>query len=159
MSQNHKMKRIGILSAFFAVAATAVAQTSTNAPAGRAMSLADCIQAALAHNFDVQFQRYNPQIWLYNLNLAYQNYDPSFNISGTHSYSVTPGSYNSSIGLNTPSSVLDANNFSSGISGGLLPWGLTYGLSSNVSETYGSGPEASKTTPAPTSESPSRSRC
>ncbi len=133
------MKRIGILSAFFAVAATAVAQTSTNAPAGRAMSLADCIQAALAHNFDVQFQRYNPQIWLYNLNLAYQNYDPSFNISGTHSYSVTPGSYNSSIGLNTPSSVLDANNFSSGISGGPLPWGLTYGLSGNVSETYGSG--------------------
>ena len=76
------MKQIGILSAFFAVVTAAVAQTGTNAPAGRAMSLADCIQAALAHNFDVQIQRFNPQISLYNLNAAYSGYDPTFSASG-----------------------------------------------------------------------------
>jgi outer membrane protein TolC len=138
--QNHNMKHIGILSAFFAVVTVAVAQSGTNAPAGGAMSLKDCIQAALSHNFDVQVQRYNPQIALYNLDAAYSGYDPTFSASGQHSYNVSPGSYNSSIGLNTPSSVSDANSFSSGISGGLLPWGLTYGLSGNVSETYGSHP-------------------
>ena len=82
------MKRIGILSALFAVVAAAVAQTGTNAPAGRAMSLPDCIQAALAHNFDVQIQRYNPQISLYNLNAAYSGYDPTLNVSGQHNYNV-----------------------------------------------------------------------
>ncbi len=101
------------------------------------MSLADCIQQALAHNFDVQVQRISPQISLYNLNAAYSGYDPSFSVSGTHNYNVTPGSYNSSIGFNSPSSVSDMNSFSSGISGGLLPWGLQYNLSSSLSESYG----------------------
>ena len=87
------MKFIGILSALFAVVSTTVAQTSTNAPAGRSMSLADCIQAALAHNFDVQVQRFNPQISLYNLNAAYSGYDPTFSASGSHSYNVSPSGY------------------------------------------------------------------
>jgi outer membrane protein TolC len=157
------MKRIGILSVFFATATAVVAQNSgeftpvpppshqqsqagaqpaspaaagTNAPAGRSMSLADCIQAALAHNFDVQVQRYNPQISLYNLNAAYSGYDPSFTASGQHSYSVTPGSYSSIIGGVTPSSVSDANSFRTGL-GGLLPWGLQYNFSGTASESYG----------------------
>ena len=56
------MKHTGILSLFVAFATAATAQTATNAPAGGAMSLKDCIQAALAHNYDVQIQRINPQI-------------------------------------------------------------------------------------------------
>ena len=84
------MKFTGILSALFAVVSAVVAQTGTNAPAGRTMSLQDCIQAALAHNFDVQIERYNPQISLYNLNAAYSGYDPAFNISGQHNYNVHP---------------------------------------------------------------------
>jgi len=41
------------------------AQTVTNAPAqpdktARPVSLKDCIQLALQHNFDVQIPRYNP---------------------------------------------------------------------------------------------------
>jgi len=53
MPQNHSMKRTGILLALFAAVAATAAQTGTNTPAGRAMSLPDCIQAALAHNLDV----------------------------------------------------------------------------------------------------------
>ena len=108
----------------------------TNAPAGRPMTMADCIQAALAHNFDVQVQRLNPQISLYNLDAAYSGYDPSLSASGQHSYSVTPGTYSSIIGGVTPSSVSDANSFKTGL-GGLLPWGLQYNLSGNASESYG----------------------
>jgi outer membrane protein len=131
------MKFIGILSALFAVVSTTVAQNSANPPAGRAMSLADCIQAALAHNFDVQVQRINPQISSYNLEAAYSGYAPTFSVSGAHNWSVTPGTYSSYTGTNSPSSISDVNNFSSGISGGLLPWGLQYSLNSSLSESYG----------------------
>jgi outer membrane protein len=129
------MKRIGILSAFFAVVAAAVAQTSTNAPAVRALSLPDCIQEALTHNLDVQIVRYNPQISLYNLNAAYSGYDPSFTASGQHNYSVSGGGLNQNL-LPIPSSVSDANSFRTGL-GGLLPFGLQYNLSGNASDTYG----------------------
>jgi len=131
------MKRIGILSAFFAVVAAVVAQTSTNTPAGRAMSLEDCIQAALAHNFDVQVQRINPQISLYNLNAAYEGYDPTFSASGVHNYSVSPSSFNPYSTNASPAKTSDQNSFSSGISGTLLPWGLQYDVSGNLSQTYG----------------------
>jgi len=133
------MKFIGILSAFFAVVTVAVAQDSTNAPAGRVMSLEDCIQAALAHNFDVQIQRYNPQIDLYSLNAAYEGYDPTFSASGTHSYNVSPGGGVNPYSTNSitiPPRITDVNSFSSGISGGLLPWGLQYNLSSGLSQDY-----------------------
>ena len=136
--QNHNMKHIGILSALFAVVTAAVAQTGTNAPAGRAMSLADCIQTALAHNFDVQVQRINPQISLYNLNAAYSGYDPTFSASGAHSFNVSPSGYNPNSTTPTPPRTSDANSFNSGISGTLLPWGLQYDFSGNVSEQYGS---------------------
>jgi outer membrane protein TolC len=132
------MKRIGILSAFFAVVAAAAAQTSTNTPAARTMSLEDCIQAALAHNFDVQVQRIDPQISLYQLNAAYSGYDPMFTVSGVHDYYVSPGGGLSPYSTNaTPARVSSENSFSSGISGGLLPWtGLTYGINAGLSESY-----------------------
>ena len=82
------MKSFSIVSIFFSAVFAAVAQTNTNMDAGapRAMSLQDCIQQALQHNLDVQIERYNPQISLYNLNAAYGGYDPTFSISGQHSY-------------------------------------------------------------------------
>lgn len=146
------MKHIGILSAFFAAAVTVVAQNGaqpssptemtsppaapdTNAPAGRLMSLQDCIQQALGHNFDVQIQRINPQISLYNLNAAYAGYDVSFNASGQHSYSDSGGSFQN--GIVYPGTVNNANSFNSGL-GGTLPWGLQYDFSGRISDTYGS---------------------
>ena len=109
----------------------------TNAPAGRPMTMADCIQAALAHNFDVQVQRLNPQISLHNLDAAYSGYDPVFTASGTHTYQVSPPAYNPYSTNPTPARISDANSFNSGISGGLLPWGLQYGLNGSLSENYG----------------------
>jgi outer membrane protein TolC len=128
------MKRICILSAFFAVVAAATAQTSTNAPAGRTMSLADCIQSALAHNFYVQIERYNPQISLFDLNAAYSGYDPTFTASGQHNFNDSGASYQN--GQVVAGSQYNENSFNSGFAGG-TPWGLTYNLSGNISDTYG----------------------
>jgi outer membrane protein TolC len=106
---------------------SALMETNSNA---RAMSLQDCIQEALQHNLDVQIQRYNPQISLYNLRAAYSGYDPTFNISGQHDYSKS--------GVDgSPPLISDNNSFKSDI-GGSLPWGMTYDFSGNVAENYGS---------------------
>jgi outer membrane protein TolC len=98
------------------------------------MSLTDCIGEALSHNLDVQIERFSPQISLYNLNAAYGGYDPTLNLSGQHLYNDSGvGSQN---GFALPGSVSDENTFSSGLNG-LTPWGMSYDLSGNVSETYG----------------------
>jgi outer membrane protein TolC len=122
---------------------TVTAQTGTNAVAPREMALQDCIQEALQHNLDMQIERYNPQISLYNLRAAYGGYDPLLNISGQHNYTVSPGGLAQNLTNTIPSSTSDENSFKSDI-GGVLPWGLKYDFSGNISEQYGSS------TPPPT---------
>lgn len=128
------MKSISLLAAGLAAAAfTAGAQT--NLPSSKSLSLADCIQSALAHNFDVQIERYQPKISLYGLYSAYAGYDPTFNISGQHRYNVSGGGLNQNYGL-IQTVTSDANSFNSGI-GGSLPWGLQYDFTGNLQEQYG----------------------
>jgi outer membrane protein TolC len=111
-------------------------QTDTNAVAPREMALQDCIQEALQHNLDVQIERYNPQISLYNLRAAYGGYDPLLSISGQHNYNVSPGGLAQNLTNTIPSSTSDENSFKSDI-GGVLPSGLKYDFSGNISEQYG----------------------
>jgi outer membrane protein TolC len=129
-----KMKNFNIALFLFSTVFMVAAQTGTNAAAPRAMALQDCIQEALQHNLDVQIERYSPRISLYNLHAAYGGYDPLLNISGQHNYNVSPGSFANL--TNTPSSTSDENSFKSDI-GGVLPWGLQYDFSGNISEQYG----------------------
>ena len=114
----------------------AAAQTGTNAVASREMALQDCIQEALQHNLDVQIERYQPQISLYNLHAAYGGYDPLLNISGKHTFTAFSSAYNSYNTNQSPGSVFKENSFNSGINGS-LPWGLQYDFSGNISETTG----------------------
>lgn len=153
-----KMKSSRVFSFFFLVALTATAQTntdvvtsttavastdtvySTNTVAGtdliadRPMSLLDCIKESLSHNFDVQIERYNPQIALYVLNATYSGYDPTFNFTGQHSYDNTGARYQN--GQPIAGSETEQNSFNSGFTGG-TPWGMTYNLSGNISDTSG----------------------
>jgi outer membrane protein len=131
------MKISSIFSFSFFAALTAAAQTGTNTVTTHPMSLTDCIQQALQQNFDVQIQRYNPQISLYDLRAAYGGYDPTFNISGQHDYTVSPSRYNPYAVTNTPASVSDENQFNSGLTGTLPLSGLQYTFSGNIAETYG----------------------
>ena len=129
------MKRFGLATIFSCAAVTVATAAETNAVAPRAMALQDCIQSALQHNFDVQIERYNPQISLYNLNAAYAGFDPTFNISGQHKYNVQPsGGFNQFSTNAIPARITDADSFTSGL-GGTLPEGLQYNFTGNIADT------------------------
>jgi outer membrane protein len=113
-----------------------LAHAETAATNAQPMSLQDCIQQALAHNLDVQIERYTPGISLYALKGSYGGYDPSFSIAGRHDYSKSDGGLDPVTKLPNPSSSSDDNAFTSGLNG-LLPWGLTYNFFGNIQETYG----------------------
>ena len=106
----------------------------------REMSLKDCVQISLQHNFDVQIQRYNPIIQLGVLNQAYGGYDPTFNISGRHNhneavqYTQVTGLNSNVTGVFLPS-ISDENSFNSDINGATTPWGLQYDIFGNVAQT------------------------
>jgi len=92
---------------------------------------------AVEHNFDVQIERYNPRLRLYDLRGAYAGYDPLFSVSGQHDFSLSGGGLDPVTKLPSPASESDDNSFRSSVTGGLLPWGTTYNISGNIQETYG----------------------
>ena len=131
------MKKFGVGLSFCAAAFVAAAQTNGVPAATRDMSLADCIQEAVAHNFDVQFFRYNPQLSLFNLNSAYSGYDPTFNFSGQHQYNNSGAEFQN--GQHIAGSQFNSDTYASDFIGG-TPWGMTYDLFGNVSSTTGRNP-------------------
>ena len=128
------MKFFSVVPVLFLAVWTAAAQTNTSAGATRAMSLQDCVQEALAHNLDLQIQRYNPLASLYNLKGSYGGYDPTFNFSGEHQYNNSGAEFEN--GQHIAGSDNNADVFSSSFNGG-TPWGMTYNLGGNVSSTKG----------------------
>jgi outer membrane protein len=127
------MKVFSVVSVFFLAVLTVAAQTNA-VTAGRAMSLQDCIQEALAHNLDLQIERYNPQASLYNLRADYGGYDPTFNFSGQHDYNDSGAVFQN--GQHVAGSQFNSDSFSSSFNG-TAPWGMTYDLGGNVSSTKG----------------------
>jgi outer membrane protein TolC len=128
------MKKIGVVLLLCAAAFVAAAQTNIVASSSRAMSLQDCIQEALQHNLDLQIQRYNPQISLYDLNGNYSGYDPVFSFSGQHSYNDSPSEFQN--GQRIPGNKINVDSFSSDFAGS-TPWGMTYDLGGNASSSKG----------------------
>ena len=123
-----------IIAIFVFAAALSGVHGQTHQPA-RSLSLQDCIEEALKHNFDVQVARYTPEIDLYSLYATYGGYDPTLTLSGDHTYNSTPESLTQNQ-LQYPASVANANTFDGGLQG-LLPWGLQYNLNGNISDSYG----------------------
>ena len=130
------MKQAFFFFAPLALAFAAQAQTNEFASAPRVITLDDCIQQALAHNLDVQIERYNPWLSSYEVRIAYGGYDPLFAITGAHGYSKTGRGVDAN-GLLLPPSTLDDNFIASSLSGS-LPWGLKYDLQGNSTDTWGS---------------------
>jgi HAE1 family hydrophobic/amphiphilic exporter-1 len=133
------MKRLGVAFVFFSLAWAAFAQTNptleaTNLLAGaRRMSLQDCIQEALQHNLDVQIQRYNPEIDLFNYRAAYGGYDPTLKFSADHNYTVQPSGFTSQ-GIQLPSQTTTLNQFNSSIAGALPFTGLQYTFQGSINQ-------------------------
>jgi outer membrane protein TolC len=115
------------------------ALAATNTPvAEHWMSLQDCIEVALKHNFTIQIARYNPQIARYNLWGSYGVYDPVFNASYEHSYNLSPGGVDEQ---GRPFSGVEADTdfLQSGLAG-VLPWGTAYSLGVSASDQTGTRP-------------------
>jgi outer membrane protein len=114
--------------------AAAPAAEPTNAPV-RPVSLQECFALALSNNLDLQIERINPLLAGYDLEIARAGYDPLFTLAGDHSYTVQGAGLDEN-NRPYPASRSDANNLSSGLSG-QGPMGLSYKLSGQVDQTYG----------------------
>lgn len=134
------MKRVAATVLVLLAVSGAFAQT--NAPVFKPMSLQDCIAEALKHNFDLQIERYSPELQMFNLRGSYAAYDPTFNISGKHAWDSGDLETNTYLPTLTstnsvlfPRSRTDKNEFSSDL-GGLTPWGLEYDFIANLNQGY-----------------------
>lgn len=121
----------------------------------RSISLQEAIDLALKHNFDVQIQRYLPELARFSLQAAYGAYDPLLSASGQHEYSLSPGGLNPFTNTLFPGPESEADSFNAGL-GGLLPWGLQYRLTgtarNSISETPPNAPVEVSTANAAISE-------
>lgn len=130
------MRRLLILTALAGMAACGImAQTATSATSTRSLSLRECIELSLKHNLDLQVERYLPELALYDLRGRYGAYDPTFTFRGETEHTES-GSRTFSGAFELPGTETESQSFSSSL-GGLLPWGMTYNLLGNVSDTYG----------------------
>lgn len=120
------------------VGASAPAHARPAAGTSRPMSLQDCLREALSRNFDVQIETINPRIAGHSLSAVYADYDPNFTVNSQHQFSSDVGGLDSQ---NRPydGSESDVDSLSASLNG-LLPSGLTYTLSANVSDTTGNRP-------------------
>lgn len=107
----------------------------------RPITLQDAVSLALQHNYAVQIARFDPDIAGFNLSGSYSVYEPSFQFSYTHAYSVSPGGLTQD-GLPLPSRSVyfDQFNADPGITG-YLPSGTRYTLGANVNSQDPEGPD------------------
>jgi outer membrane protein TolC len=117
------------------VLALATTTQAAEPPVTRSLSLEECIQIALEHNLGLQSARLGPQIARFHLAGSYGSYDPTFSLSGSHNYRLSPGGLNDE-GLAYVGRESETDTFGSSL-GGLLPWGLTYNLGGSTSDQHG----------------------
>jgi outer membrane protein TolC len=114
----------------------------------RSVSLQEAIELALQHNFDIQIQRYTPQIARYSLGGAYGGWDPVISAGGQHIYSQSPGGIDPQ-GRTFIGNRSESDQFDAGISG-LLPFGLNYDLGGRASDNLVTRPDIKRINPVVT---------
>ena len=130
------MRLLRILLALMSGGGIALAQTNA-VNALRQLSLQDCIQMALQHNLDLQIDRYNPQISLFNLRGNYGVYDPNLTLSGQHDHNEAGTQLlGAGVPVVVPGSISD-DNFFSGSLNGVTPIGTTYSFQGNSRDQFG----------------------
>src|SRR2546430_16311162 len=78
---------------FILLLTTFVADTRSESQTNRVLSLSECIQQALLHNYDVQIERFTPEIAQYNLEGSYGAYEPTFNASAGERFIDQPATF------------------------------------------------------------------
>jgi len=103
----------------------------------RRLTVQECVRLALANNFDVQIESFNPRIAEFDYErLRGVAYDPVFSTAIQRSYNSRAGGLNQQTGQPFASTMTENTTFAPGISGG-LPTGLTYNLAQNVGHRTG----------------------
>jgi outer membrane protein TolC len=118
-----------------ALALNATAQNTTNTLHIRPISLEEAIQMAIDHNFDLQIQRFDPQIAGYALSAGYAIYEPTLLLSAEHRFNSSPGGTDPQ-GIPLPPTEIESDAFAAILGPGLtgyLPTGLRYQLGVNAS--------------------------
>ena len=113
------------------VAAVAASAQTTNSIT-TSLTLEECIQTALQHNFDIQIKRYAPELARHTLNASYAGYDPTFSLAGEHDFSLSPGGVDAQ-GRRFEGTESETDRLNTGLRG-LLPWGLTYDLGGSLAD-------------------------
>ncbi len=128
------MRKISLIAILSFVAVFVEAQQTNNV---RQLTVQDCVRLALANNFDVQIESFNPRIAQFNyerLRGAY--YDPVFDTTVLHSYNSRAGGLNPATGQPFASTVSESTTFAPGIAG-VLPTGLMYDFAQNIGHRTG----------------------
>ena len=113
-------------------------RASQQARQERMLSLTDCINLALEHNFNVQISRLDPDVAGFQLKSSYAGYDPTFSLSARHGYALSPGGLDSQ-GRTYTGTESETETFGGSI-GGLLPWGTRYSFGADLSDRTGTQP-------------------
>jgi outer membrane protein len=134
ITQSFRLMKVALfVLALAGITGGALAQESK--PQERPITLQESIRLALEHNLDLQIERINPQISLYQLSGAYSAYDPTFSFQGAHDHTES-GSRLLGGGFTLPGEISDTDSFSSSL-GGATPWGMTYNLRGSIIDSYG----------------------
>jgi outer membrane protein TolC len=132
------MQLIRIFPALFLAAAVSAQGQSVSTNGIRPITLDEAVTEALQRNFDVQIQKLSPEIARYSLGFSYASYDPVFFASGQHGFSQSPGGLDAQARQFTGNET-ENDTLRTGFSG-LLPTGMSYQISANATDAYGTRP-------------------
>lgn len=119
------------------LAVASLAQTPEAPPAPMAtVTLNEAIQRALAKNFSIKVSGYDASIASARVTEALGKFDPVLSGSYTYSENLSPQLIDATTGLRPPASFAKSDDVEAGI-GGLLPWGMTYRLGANSTNSRG----------------------
>jgi outer membrane protein len=95
------------------------------------LPLREAVRLALAKNYSIRVESFNPQIRRAELTTEYGRFDPSLRLSYSYSESGNPQAADPFTGTRPPGSISATDEYTVGIEG-LTPWGLTYSVGGNT---------------------------
>jgi len=103
---------------------------SMDAVGGDKITLNEAIQRAIAKNFSIKVDSFNPVIASARLTEAFGKFDPVFNGSYTYSESLNPALADATTGFRPSASFTKTDSADLSLNG-VLPWGMTYKFDAN----------------------------
>ncbi len=130
------LRRFAALSLFSFVALSSPAQPAPAEPGAEGITLNDAIQHALAKNFSIKVVGYDAAIASAQVTEALGKFDPVISGDYTYSESFTPALADPVTGFRPSPTYSKTDTYDVGL-GGALPWGMTYRLGTNTTNTRG----------------------